>query len=321
VGRDQSRVDVDLDGVPDTSFSFPTAYGSMVSDPGQIAVAWDPGGALVGMRCRELGDGTCSVEYARDADADLALDDETGVSLELLSTNLRRLWSPSIAFDAGGRPVLGYVKRVIAVTAVVARDADGNGDFTGSGERIDVAPVSGVLPNLGELAIDAGGRVAYLHAENGLALRLAYDLNGDGDYADVVAGNPELATIASGAVACVGAARGPDGNLALVYETQGGPTLARDGNGDGDFGDPGETTTLAAGITNGCDVAARPGGPLAVVHDVGGGRLLVDADADGDFDDPGELVTLQGSPRALLLNAAGAAFVVDETRIWPELVP
>jgi hypothetical protein len=91
-GRDQYSVDSDSNGVPDALFAFATAGGASTSgDTGQITVTWDPTGTLVGMRCRELGNGTCAVEYARDADADLDLADEAGAQIEVLGTNLRRL--------------------------------------------------------------------------------------------------------------------------------------------------------------------------------------------------------------------------------------
>jgi hypothetical protein len=72
--------------------------------------------------------------------------------------------------------------------------------------------------------------------------------------------------------------------------------LFRDLNGDGDFADAGEQVDLAPGLTaTSCDVAKKPGQPLAVMHNAGGLKLLVDKNNDGDFADAGEVTTFPQS--------------------------
>lgn len=307
-------VDTDANGSPESDFLLDTYGWQAGSYPGQLAVAWDPTGAVTGLRCRQTDASHCIIELLRDADADFGLEDETGVALETLLSP--KLLSPSIEFDPSGRPVLGYVKKSgQPETAMVAHDRDGDGLFTGVNEQvaIEVVVLAADESNLGEVAVDPSGRAAHVYWD-GANLRVAWDRSGDGDFGDAPGGNPELSTLATPGASpdCLGADFAPDGDLAVVYDTPAGPVFARDGNGDGDFADPGESTSLAASSPTACDVEAGDSA-LAAVHDAGGSVvLLVDANDDGDFADFGESTQLFSSSNAHLaigFNSTGTALV------------
>jgi hypothetical protein len=280
-GRNEYGVDVDGNGSIDQVLPF-TSHGA--SPWGNLAVAWDPSGALAGLRCRPVGGaGTdCSVELARDTDADFDLAEETPVVLETITT-FARLNAPSLSFDGSGHPVLGYIRRQFDSRATVAHDRDGNGDFTGPNERVVVETFSTTEVLDAELAVDPSDRPAYV-----------FDRSGDGDFDDTVGGNPELSTVASEtAMACMGAAFDGGGRLAVVWGNgSNAPQLARDLNADGDFADAGEVMALAATAADACDVAGAPGGGIAAVHNAGALRVLIDFNDDGDFADADEDVEL-----------------------------
>jgi hypothetical protein len=289
-GIDNYAVDRDESGLAELPLiPFPDAQN------GELAVAFDPTGTLMGIRCRFAGLNSCSVEVARDSDADFDLADETATLIEqitLVSTG--RIVSPSLVFDPSGRTVASYAKVHPTFVQVVAHDRDGDGLFSGTNERVDVAAV--VANTRSEAAVDPSGRVGVAYYQPGLnGIRVAWDRSGDGDYADTVGGNPELSTIAllGSSPACIGAGFAPDGDFAVVWDEGAGPTLARDFDGDGDFTDAGEIASLSASPGTVCDVHGLDGFPLAVVHNAGGTlRLLVDRNDDEDFADADEDVFL-----------------------------
>jgi hypothetical protein len=216
--------------------------------------------------------------------------------------------------------VAGYVKINPGPTTVVAHDRDGNGLFTGTNERVDVAVATASTRS--EAAVDASGRVAIVYFVDAASdeIRVAWDRSGDGDYADTVGGNPESLTLAAvGALpVCLGAGFAPDGDLAVVWNAvTGGPTLARDRNADGDFADAGEIVSLSASPATVCDAHGLDGFPLAVTHNAGGTlRLLVDRNNDEDFADTDEDVFLDVvSPAraAVARSQTGKTFIAVST--------
>lgn len=272
--------------------NFPTASSAF---PGQISVSFDPAGRIAGLRCRDLGNGDCDVEIAVDSDGDYDLKDETGVLVESLTNGTPpTILSPSLRFDPAGRPLAGYFALHTTYDAVVAHDRDGDGQFTGPSELVVVDTGVGTRGDLGRVAADAGGRAAFVYFDNTLKhVRLAWDRNDDGDFADTVGGNPELFSVASldpGIASCVAAAFAPDGDLAVLYGTGTDVVFARDGNADGDFADAGESGVLESGTAPHCDLTSE-GGVLAAVYRIDGGSTLrarIDRNDDGDFDDANE---------------------------------
>ncbi len=324
-GMQQYAVDTDGDMDPELLVPFPTEKAN-----GQLAVAWGPAGAAAGLRCRSTGGGACSVELVRDQDADFQLEDGEATQIEL-AANPGQVWSPSLAFDPSGRPVAGYVLRRFQGTATVAHDRDGDGLFSGTNERVAIESFTGAgAKNLGQVDVDGSGRAAYAYFRDDSfddandAVRVAYDRNGDGDFADTVSGNPELATVAAvTGVVCVGATFDPAGRLAVIYGTSASaPLVARDLNGDGDFADAGETTAIAAAPAAACAISGGTGQNLVAVHNAAGLRMLVDANNDGDFADLNEDVSIDpagGSFQHLALRVRnGLAFVATDDAILLE---
>jgi hypothetical protein len=289
---------------------------------GQIGMTFDPGGNVAGLRCRSTG-ATCDLEILVDSNADRALEDETGILVEtLIGGGNPSLQAADLATDPAGRWVAGYVRRKFGPDAVVAHDRNGDGDFADANEIVLVAAAIGGTSNPipADLAVDSNGRVAYVYERpsSGTAIYVAYDRSGDGDYADTVAGNPELSILASGTLAnCLATTFDAAGHLAVVYGNASGLTLARDNNGDGDFVDSGETTAIVSGTAaSACDVAYRAGQPFAVLyHRSGTGmHLLLDKNDDGDFADEGEDQTLpatlnSGAEGVMVLNGSDRAII------------
>jgi hypothetical protein len=312
-GIDAYAVDRDESGSPELPLlPFPDAQN------GELAVAYDSTSTLVGIRCRGVALNTCNVEISRDSDADFDLADETGVFVEQLTVSTGRIFSPSLVFDPSGRTVASYSKANPSFTQVVAHDRDGDGLFTGTNERVDVAAV--VANTRSEAAVDPSGRVGLAYFQIGAnQLRVAWDRSGDGDYADTVGGNPEASVLASlaSAPACLGAGFAPDGDLAVVWDAGAGPSLARDRNADGDFADAGEIVSLSGSASTVCDVHGLDGFPLAVTHNAGGTlRLLVDRNDDEDFADADEDLFLDVvSPvrAAVARSQTGKTFVAVST--------
>jgi hypothetical protein len=89
--------------------------------------------------------------------------------------------------------------------------------------------------------------------------------------------------------------------------------VARDLSADGDFGDAGESAALP-GNGAACDVAGRPGEPLAAVTTTGSQvELHRDLDGDGAFEGGSELTTFAGGAAALALALADDGTVAIAT--------
>src|SRR5574338_860538 len=112
---------------------------------------------------------------------------------------------PSFAYYTG-RPTVGYIKYASFVsTAMVARDANGDGDFADAGELQTLGTLTDSRADGGDLALDAVGRAAYAYLDSGAGiLKVAYDRNGDGDFTDTGGGNPEMFNSSTGSVSCFG---------------------------------------------------------------------------------------------------------------------
>jgi IPT/TIG domain len=279
---------------------------------GQIATAFEPSGRLDGVRCGVSGSNS-NIEVLADTNSDLILNaGETAIPIETVAGTTTILNSATIGFDSAGRRVVGY-QRSDGTTSLpfVAHDGNGDGDFADAGEI--VAAGSGTAPGAiaSGLAIDAGNHVAYVRGAGGVFA--AWDRNADGDFADTIGGNPELLSVASGtSPSCLGATYDSAARLAIVYAISGQLFLARDLNGDGDFTDAGETTTLLASGATSCDVGWKSGQPFAVSYWNGSSiTLLLDRNDDGDFADANESTTIPASSGAALrmrLNGTTTAF-------------
>jgi hypothetical protein len=262
---------------------------------GQIGMAFDGSDRVAGLRCRTLGGSTCSVELLADADADGDLEDETGLSIETIG-GTATLLAADLEYDAAGGAVAAYLKRTTPTEAFVAHDRNADGDFADANEKVLVqTSVGGTGAIHAALAVDSANRVAYAFYSATLgSTRVAWDRNGDGDYADTVGGNPELFSLPApvGSLPiCLGAAFDSSDRLAIMFAALAGDQtlLLRDLNADGDLSDAGESTSLGIDESDGCDVVQEPGQPLAVLYRGAGGLTLgLDKTGDGDFDDPGE---------------------------------
>ncbi len=126
-----------------------------------------------------------------------------------------------------------------ALTVVVAHDRDGNGLFTGTNERVDVDTPSIPETDLGQVAVDASGSVATVYRYAGGEVRVAYDRSGDGDFDDVVGGQPEIQSISNAAAPtaiCLGIGFDTSQRLAVLWGTFSSSTgvrLLRDLDSDG----------------------------------------------------------------------------------------
>lgn len=262
-------VDTDSDGDVDATFSG-------------FSPAWTPAG-----RVAALSGGTVStpLAYAADIDGDFLVSDEAAATIDSGVT----VPTAELDFDPSGRPVVAYLRLSVGTQAMVARDLTNDGDFADAGELVQVQSVGGQLTQGGELAIDASGRVAFAYRTGSAnTLRIAYDRNGDGDFADTVGGTPEIAGPGStGTGDCLGLDFDSAGRLAVAYRSTGGVArLGRDLNNDGDIADAGESTDIAAAAV--CDVRRTTAGGLEFAYGGSGLTRLRDLDNDGNFTDPGE---------------------------------
>lgn len=275
--------------------SFPTAVENH-SSPGQLAVAFDPLGRVVGLRCRDTAPG-CDVEYAVDSDGDSELTDEVGLAFDTPSA-VARIRGPSIVFDPSGNPVLAYHKSDTGsgFISTVAHDRDGDGFFTGTNELVTIGFPEGIQQDNAEVAVDASGRVAYAYYDsNDNAIQVAWDRSGDGDYDDTVGGNAEFFPLVTTTnINCLGVAFAPDGDLVLVYDRGTGLIFNRDTDGDGDFTGVGEVVNLDPTSSGACDVSAADGNDVAVAYVPDDDTLiaLIDRNDDGDFVDTDENVLI-----------------------------
>jgi hypothetical protein len=206
--------------------------------------------------------------------------------------------SAALVFDPSGRPALGYLRTGTGTQVMLARDLNADGDFADAGELVQVQAFGGTVVRRSELAFDGSGRAAYLYQTGSATpptLRIAYDRNGDGDFADTVGGTPEIALVTGGAgnTDCFGVTFDSAGRLTLAYQnpTNGAAVLARDGNGDGDVNDAGERVDLVPSAAV-CDVERTASGGLLFVHGGTGLQQLRDRNNDGDFSDGGESATV-----------------------------
>lgn len=306
-GTDAYAVDTAGDEVPDSVFTFES------DGPSQIAVAWDPTGRLAGARCRNVDD-RCDIELAVDTDVDFDLSDESGVFIQSLTGGFdRRIFgSPSLDYDPSGNPVLGFGFRDFDSTGtgiVVAHDRDGDGSFSGANE---VAPApagaSNAPLNLGDVAVNASSHVAYVYGVRLTSedvVRLVHDLDGDGSFEAVT--ESFAVESSESTLTCVGAAFDASEHLAVLAGFEDHTTLHHDLNGDGDFEDAGEATSIDLGPGPACGAESNP---FTLVSST---RLLIDRDGDGDFDGADEDKTLTGgTPEAVdvAFDGAGVPLVV-----------
>jgi hypothetical protein len=322
--------DSNANGATDQSVPFNFLPNPAGGTPSQMAVAWAPDGRLVGLRCHPTASG-CQIQVIRDADANYTLDagaDELLLGPSYTGTQLK-IWGPGLAFDASGNIVAAYtqISDTGTATPTVLHDRDGSGAFSaGAPETVAIETLPSSPGNLGSLAVDHSGRVAYgyavVPAGFTLGLRIAYDRNGDGDYAD--GGPPETFTpFATGGGhagrPCGGVAFDQAGRLAALFAESTGSSvrLFRDLNGDGDFTDPTDLQSIAGSPTSTCAIAGHLTGGIAAAFPA----LHVDRNDDGDFGDASEAtgvsvisgrvgVTFTSAGRAWLGGARGS-FAID----------
>ncbi|RIL00874.1 MAG: hypothetical protein DCC71_18375 [Proteobacteria bacterium] len=257
--------------------------------PGEIAIAFDGANRVSGLRCRDVGG--CVVEVLVDADGDGQLVDETGAAIETLGGSATLESAQLERNPSTGGMVAAYIGRAFGAQAVVAHDLNADGDFADAGEKLVLEPAGASGPSKSALAVDSAGRVAYAYWVGAVGVRLAWDRNGDGDFADTVSGNPELSTLVAGGFNCFDLAfDGSDVLIATVNDGS-GQKLLRDVEGDGDFTGAGEELLLTTSTSNCTEVAAAASQPLAVAW---ANLLRVDRSGDGDFDDAGESELLTG---------------------------
>jgi hypothetical protein len=294
-----------------TSAQLLLTLGSKAAN-GQLGMGWSASGALAAVRCRDLGS-SCAVEILVDGDADRNLEEETGIPIETIATGSPMLLAADVRLDASNRWLAGYVRRNITSEAVVAHDRDGDGLFTGPNEVSLVESAlstTTVIP--AESAVDASGRAALAYVTGTGSVRFGWDRNNDGDFVDVIGGNPEVATLSTLGSACIGATFDGAGHPAVIYSSGASVYLARDGNDDGDFADASETQVVAGIASSACDVAYKPGQPLALAYNEGTIHLRLDKNNDGDFADTGEDTALDragGAEMELALNGVDRAFI------------
>ncbi|MGH7289148.1 MAG: IPT/TIG domain-containing protein, partial [Myxococcota bacterium] len=268
------------------------------------AISWNASKTLYALRGNAPTD---QVLLLRDNNGDeLFFGADESVAIESPGADPRTR-SPGLSFDGSGRPGGGYLRLVgSAATAVAFHDRDGNGTFGGVNEVVTIEAVGDSTDHLGDAVFDPSGRLAYVYGAGG-NVRVAYDRSGDGDFDDSPGGVTELATVASGAAACLDASFDGSGRLGVLYVAgSGNPTLLYDRNGDADFADANETQALpGSGTSTGCDLGTSAlTGRLVIVHNPGNElRLLVDMNDDGDFADGAEEAAL-GSPITAPLGVA-----------------
>ncbi len=118
--------------------------------------------------------------YDRNGDGDFTSDEIITVDSSGDVGNFN-----SLAFDNSGNLVISYYEGQPYWNLKLAYDRNGDGDFTDPGEILNVDG-DGIVGWFNSLAFDNSGNLAisYYDWTNG-DLKLAYDRNGDGDFADV----------------------------------------------------------------------------------------------------------------------------------------
>lgn len=284
------------------------------------ALGWNASRVLYGLRA--LGS-TNQVQLVRDANANFVLESAEALVLETPGGSpVTR--SPSLAFDASGRPAGGYIRTGVSpIVAMAFHDRNGDGVFTGANELVTIE-TAGSVQALGDAQFDPSGRLAYVFFNSTLnAVRVAWDRSGDGDFADSVAGLPEVVSATSIQVpSCLAGSFDSSGRLGLVYAVNGAPTALYDWNGDVDFADAGETIPLTGmGFAAGCDVTRSPiSGRLVFVFNRGTElRLAIDRNDDGDLVDALDnslLTSASGAPLSVSTNVSGAVRVLSPQGVF-----
>ena len=126
---------------------------------------------------------------------------------------------------AGEDGILGDLHRFHAHDFAEARQFP-DGDFADGNEWEEIESGAATLTNAADLTLDPTGRIAYAYALDAgggsFDVRVAYDRSDDGDFDDIVSGNPELVTvrnvtIGTGGSLCIGTAFDDSGNLHLIF--------------------------------------------------------------------------------------------------------
>jgi len=315
VGGGTGRFDSDGDGDTDTAVAGGVLNAAGYVGSSQLAVLRDASN-LTG------------IVFFIDANANNVFLANEGVVIEPIGT----VSAGTIAFGPLTERVAAYLRTSAGTTtAVVGHDRDNNGDFAGPNEVVPIETLTLPAAPVADMAIDASGHVAFAWYDvaAGGRVRLAWDRSGDGDFNDTVGGNPELSTLLGVGSICLGLAFDPNGVLSIVHGAFGSPpTLLRDFDGDGDFGDAGESLALGTGTAGGCDAAAGSATGLSVVHTEGGNVfLLVDRNGDDDFGDGAEVRHLQlaGSgavdPVAVTVSDTGRSIVATRSELFLDVAP
>jgi hypothetical protein len=317
-GANRSRYAADTIVDSTIAFDLSTALtGALVP----AHASWNSNRVIHGLRGWALTD---QIQLLRDGNADNLLSSSEAIAIESPGVDPRPQ-SPSLLFDASDRVAGGYLRNVGGlVNAVAFHDRNGDGFLTGPNEVVTIEPLGSATDHLGEAAFDPSGRLAYAYYNpTSGVLRLAWDRNGDGDFADTISGNAEVNTVASTTTPfCFGMAFDTAGRPGVIYGTGTTPQLRRDLNGDGDFVDAGESPSLpTTGVSSyGCDVtAASSGDRLVIVHNGGTLRVLCDLNDDGDYADLDENVTVassSGPPLAATKTASGELRVLGPTGVF-----
>jgi uncharacterized protein (DUF2141 family) len=314
----QNRYVMDTTDDADISFDVDRSFNGRTP----TALSWSPSRVLHGLRVLAS---TNAIQVVRDSNGDHYLGNAESLPLESPGTTAYTR-SPSLLFDAAGRPGGGYLRVSGSTsTAMAFHDRDGNGAFTGTNEVVVIEAVGGATNHLGDAGFDASGGLAYVYYDSvNAAVRVAHDRSGDGDFDDSPGGLPEVATAVTTAAApaCLDMAFDGAGRLAIVHVTSGVSSLLHDRNGDADFLDAGESQTLPLGGATGCDVGTSAlTGRLVIVHNPGDTlHLLVDQNDDGDFADPVEVSSLAfpiGAPLAVATTATGSVRVLAPQGVVP----
>ena len=178
----------------------------------------------------------------------------------------------------------------------LAYDRNDNGHYQGAGEIITVDS-AGYVGEYTSLAFGSGPAISYYDWSNG-DLKLAYDRNDNGDFADA----DEIITVDStGNVGMyTSLAFDASGRPAISYYdvSNGDLKLAYDRNNDGDFTDAGEIVTVDSTGDVGMYTSLAFGSGLAIgYYDKTSGNLKLawDGNNDGDFTDAGEIVTVDSA--------------------------
>jgi hypothetical protein len=147
------------------------------------------------------------------------------------------------AFDPSGR--LAYVYYDASGGLIrVAHDRSGDGDFDdspGGAAELATLVATGTPACLGA-SFDGSGRLGVVYTA-GLTTRLAYDRNGDGDFADA---NENVAAAPGGATGCDLGTSAVTGRLVLVHNPGNDLRLLVDTNADADFLDALEDVSLVS---------------------------------------------------------------------------